>query len=57
MGAVAIAWLLKKGTCPVVGLNSAERIETASEALSVELAESEIEMLEELYKPLAIQAI
>lgn len=57
MGAVAIAWLLKKGTCPIVGLNSAERIETASEALSVELAESEIEMLEELYKPLAIQAI
>jgi aryl-alcohol dehydrogenase-like predicted oxidoreductase len=46
-----------QGTCPVVGLNSAERIETASEALSVELAESEIEMLEELYKPLAIQAI
>ncbi|PYH69024.1 Aldo/keto reductase [Aspergillus vadensis CBS 113365] len=31
MSAVAITWLLKKDACPIVGLNSMERIESAGE--------------------------
>lgn len=57
MSSVAMAWLLKKGACPIVGLNSIERIEASLEALDVDLADSEVAFLEEPYQPLAIQAI
>ncbi|KAL5363620.1 NADP-dependent oxidoreductase domain-containing protein [Aspergillus floccosus] len=57
MTAVAIAWLLHKGACPIVGLNTAERIESISEALDVKLEEGELKFLEECYCPLAVQAI
>ncbi|KAI9927833.1 hypothetical protein ASPWEDRAFT_52380 [Aspergillus wentii DTO 134E9] len=57
MSAVAIAWLLAKGACPIIGLNSEKRIEAASEALNVKLTESEIEMLEEKYRPVNVQAM
>ena len=49
--------MLKKGACPIVGLNSIERIEAALEALDVDLTDSEVAFLEEPYQPLAVQAI
>ncbi|KAE8397643.1 NADP-dependent oxidoreductase domain-containing protein [Aspergillus pseudonomiae] len=57
MSALAIAWLLKKGACPIAGLNSIERIESASEALAVRLSDSDLRFLEEHYRPLPVQAI
>jgi len=57
MSSLAIAWLLHKNACPIVGLNSIARIEAASEALSVDLTAEEIHHLEELYCPLKVQAI
>ncbi|OOO13465.1 hypothetical protein COH20_012340 [Aspergillus flavus] len=57
MSALAIAWLLEKGACPIVGLNSIERIESASEALAVRLSDVDIRFLEEQYRPLSVQAI
>jgi aryl-alcohol dehydrogenase-like predicted oxidoreductase len=40
-----------------VGLNTIARIEAASEALAVALTAEEMHYLEELYKPLEVQAI
>lgn len=57
MSAVAMAWLLHKGTCPIVGLNSLERIEAATEAFGIYLAKEEVQLLEEPYQALAVQAI
>ncbi|KAL5338192.1 NADP-dependent oxidoreductase domain-containing protein [Aspergillus crustosus] len=57
MSAVAMAWLLHKGACPIVGLNSVERIEAASEAFGIRLSVDEIEALERPYRPLEVQAI
>jgi aryl-alcohol dehydrogenase-like predicted oxidoreductase len=55
MTAIATAWVLKKGGCPIVGLNSEDRIEAAAEALEVQLSDSDLKFLEEPYRPLAIQ--
>ncbi|KAE8138846.1 NADP-dependent oxidoreductase domain-containing protein [Aspergillus pseudotamarii] len=57
MSAVAMAWLLRKGACPIAGLNSIERIESASEALTVRLTDADIRFLEEHYRPLPVQAM
>ncbi|KAJ5088625.1 hypothetical protein N7456_012241 [Penicillium angulare] len=57
MSSIAMAWLLQKGACPIVGLNSIERVEAVVEALDLELTRDEIELLEEGYQPLAVQAI
>ncbi|CAI7611776.1 unnamed protein product [Penicillium manginii] len=57
ISSIAMAWLLKKGACPIVGLNSIHRIEAALETLEVELTDQEVSYLEELYQPLAVQAI
>jgi aryl-alcohol dehydrogenase-like predicted oxidoreductase len=57
MSALSMAWLLSKGACPVVGLNSAERIEAATEAFSITLSDDEARWLEEPYRPLEIQAM
>lgn len=54
---IAIAWVLHKGECPIMGLNSIERIQDVSAAFNVVLSADEVEFLEELYKPLAVQAI
>ncbi|KAJ5259364.1 hypothetical protein N7478_012345 [Penicillium angulare] len=57
MSSIAMAWLLQKGACPIVGLNSIERVEAVLEALDIELTPDEIELLEHGYQPLAVQAI
>ncbi|CAI4056314.1 aldo/keto reductase SKDI_03G0020 [Saccharomyces kudriavzevii IFO 1802] len=51
MAMVSIAWVLSKGACPIVGLNSIERVDEAIRAVNVQLTEEEIQYLEELYKP------
>ncbi|KAL3477609.1 NADP-dependent oxidoreductase domain-containing protein [Aspergillus californicus] len=57
MSAVAMAWLLHKGTCPVVGLNSIKRIEAATEAFGIQLTAEEVGWLEGPYRPLQVQAM
>jgi aryl-alcohol dehydrogenase-like predicted oxidoreductase len=57
MASVATAWCLHRGACPIVGLNSLERIEKATEALGVELSNSDMQYLEEPYAPLRVQAM
>ncbi|KAJ5883421.1 uncharacterized protein N7473_010307 [Penicillium subrubescens] len=57
MSSVAMAWLLQKGCCPIVGLNSIDRIEASLESLEVELTREDVALLEEAYRPLTVQAI
>lgn len=57
MSSVALAWLLSKGSCPIVGLGSLSRIEAVTEVFSVQLTASEAAWLEELYQPLRVEAI
>lgn len=57
MSAVAMAWLLSKGACPIVGLNSMERIESAGESLTVKLSDEDVEFLENPYRSVDVQAI
>ena len=57
MSSLAVAWLLHKNACPIVGLNTIARIEAVSEALSIDLTAEEINHLEEMYRPLEVQAM
>lgn len=57
MSDIALAWLLTKGTCPILGLNSVERIEQVSRAFAVVLTTADITCLEGLYRPVEVQAI
>lgn len=54
MATVAIAWSLKKGDLPIVGLNKVERIADAVAAIEFELTDEEVAYLEELYQPVKI---
>ena len=51
---VAIAWLLSKPgvTAPVVGVSKSAQIEDLVKATALELAQEDIDYLEELYRPL-----
>ncbi|CAN6648745.1 putative aryl-alcohol dehydrogenase Aad16p [Trichomonascus vanleenenianus] len=51
MAIIALAWVLAKGACPIVGFNKVERIDEAVRALEVKLTEEEIKFLEEPYVP------
>jgi aryl-alcohol dehydrogenase-like predicted oxidoreductase len=51
MSHVALAWHKSKGTVPIVGLNSSERIEEACEMRGKSLTEEEVRYLEEPYSP------
>lgn len=51
MAAISIAWSLKKGCNPIVGLNSVERVNEAFEATKIGLSDEEVSFLEDLYKP------
>ncbi|KAK6462694.1 NADP-dependent oxidoreductase domain-containing protein [Scheffersomyces coipomensis] len=48
---VATAWLISKGACPIVGLNSVERVEEIVKATHFKLTEEEIKYLEQPYEP------
>ena len=51
MAQISIAWLLRKGANPLLGLSKPERIDQAVEALKVELTDDEAKYLEEPYQP------
>lgn len=48
---VALAWINKRVTAPIIGLNSVARLDEALEALSQRLTDEEETYLEELYEP------
>jgi aryl-alcohol dehydrogenase-like predicted oxidoreductase len=53
MATIAIAWCLKKGVTPIVGLGSTDRVDQAVEAVSFSkaglLTDEDVRFLEELY--------
>ncbi|CCC71884.1 hypothetical protein NCAS_0I02160 [Naumovozyma castellii] len=51
MAMVSIAWSIKKGCNPIVGLSSISRAAEAIGALDVHLTEEEVTYLEETYQP------
>lgn len=55
MSMVALAWINKRVTSPIIGFSSVERIEDALAARGKILTEEEEKFLEELYQPRAIQ--
>lgn len=55
MTAVATAWNIAKGCCPIIGLGSKERIDQAVENAKFKLSEDEIKYLDEPYIPKTIQ--
>ncbi|KAK6378880.1 hypothetical protein LTS17_006583 [Exophiala oligosperma] len=55
MADVSLAWLLAKEACPVVGLNSLERVKSSLNALRVTLTSEDLEYLQDLYEPLRVQ--
>jgi len=55
MAIIATAWCLSKGTNPIIGLNSKERIDQAVEATKFKLSEEDIKYLEEPYMPKVIR--
>jgi aryl-alcohol dehydrogenase-like predicted oxidoreductase len=56
MSQIGLAWLLSKDgvTAPIYGTSSVEHLEEAVEAVELDLAESDIEYLEEPYEPMAV---
>ncbi len=56
---VALAWMLSKPmiTAPIVGATRLEHLEDAAAAVSLELSEAEIALLEEPYRPHAVAGI
>lgn len=50
MSTVALAWINKRVTSPIVGFSSVARMDEAIEARGKTLAEEEEKYLEELYK-------
>ncbi|KAK5988141.1 Aldo-keto reductase [Cladobotryum mycophilum] len=55
MSHVALAWLNRKVTAPIIGISSISRMEEALDAVDKELTADEEEYLEELYLPQTIQ--
>lgn len=51
MANIATAWVLAKGHCPIVGINSIERVDDTLRAFDVKLSEDDINYLEEPYAP------
>ncbi|EKG22521.1 Aldo/keto reductase [Macrophomina phaseolina MS6] len=54
MTQVALAWIIQKGTIPIVGLSNVERLEGAIGVKDKTLTEEEMRYLEEPYVPKAI---
>ncbi|RLV94326.1 putative aryl-alcohol dehydrogenase AAD16 [Spathaspora sp. JA1] len=53
MAVVATAWVISKGTNPIVGLSSVARVDDILKATTLELSEEETKYLEEPYAPRA----
>ncbi len=54
MSQVALAWINKRISSPIIGFSSVGRMEEALEARGKELTKEEEDYLGELYKPRAI---
>jgi aryl-alcohol dehydrogenase-like predicted oxidoreductase len=54
MSQVALAWIVQKGTVPIVGFSNLERLDEAVGVRGKELSKQEMEWLEEPYKAKAI---
>jgi aryl-alcohol dehydrogenase-like predicted oxidoreductase len=54
MSQVALAWVNKRISSPIIGFSSVERLEEACEARGKRLTDEEEKYLEELYEPRAI---
>ncbi|KIX04903.1 uncharacterized protein Z518_05774 [Rhinocladiella mackenziei CBS 650.93] len=54
MSQVALAWIIQKGTIPIVGFSNLSRLDEACEVRGKKLTEEEMKYLEEPYKPKAI---
>ncbi|KKY25760.1 putative aldo-keto reductase [Diplodia seriata] len=54
MSQVALAWIVQKGTVPIVGFSSVERLDEAVKVKGKELTDEEIKYLEEPYVPKAV---
>lgn len=54
MSHVALAWINKRVSAPIIGFSSVERMDEALDAGGKELTKEEEEYLEEPYKPKAI---
>lgn len=50
MAKVAAAWTLEKGCCPIMGLNSKERIDEAVTIVNWRLSDEDVRYLEEPYR-------
>ncbi|WP_424018598.1 aldo/keto reductase [Halorientalis pallida] len=56
MAQISLAWVLSKDVvdAPIIGTTSIEHLEQAVEALDIDLAESDVEWLEEPYEPVPV---
>lgn len=54
MSHVALAWINKRISSPIIGFSSIERLDEALDANGKELTDEEEKYLEELYEPRAI---
>jgi aryl-alcohol dehydrogenase-like predicted oxidoreductase len=55
MSQVALTWIAKRVSSPIVGFSSVERMDEALDLKDKALTEDDEKFLEELYKPMAIQ--
>ena len=55
MSQVALAWVNKRISSPIIGFSSVKRIDEACEARGKRLTDEEEKYLEELYQPKTIQ--
>jgi aryl-alcohol dehydrogenase-like predicted oxidoreductase len=51
MACIATAWCIKKGVCPIIGLNSKERVEETVKNANYQLSDEDAKYLEEKYAP------
>lgn len=54
MSQVALAWIIQKGTIPIVGFSNLSRLDEAADVRGKTLTEDEMKYLEEPYLPKAI---
>lgn len=57
MTEIALAWMFKKVTSPIIGATKLHHIDGAVKALEVELTQEEMKYLEELYVPHALVGV
>jgi len=51
MACIATAWCIKKGTMPIIGLSSKQRIDEAVVNSKFKLSDEDAKVLEEVYAP------